>query len=539
MNRSFYHLTIALVAMLLFLSVGLLEAANVANILDLWEVRDGLTGDYTQTANIDLDVTDPTSIAAWATDTTYSVDDIIEYTDGFAYYCILDMTTTDGTQDPGNTTYWTKMWEADKGWEPIGTESSPFTGNYDGDGKTISNLYIARGADTASNNTFPANGENHVGLFGYVSSNTTANNYIKNVKLTDVDVTGKRGTGALIGKVMMPSDASKTTFTENCSVVGGTVTGFGATGGLVGANNSDRKQQVPVIQYCWSNVTVASTHPLNTSINSGDNDNPYNIKYGGIVGCNETGVTFDSYARGAVSGGDRVGGVAGCTIDGAVIRCYATGDVTQNIGSSAWEGGVGGITGRITGKLPPGLGGFQGSGSVQDSYYLDTVTITEASGNPGDPLLSDFAITDTEMQTQSTFTNWDFSSVWSIDTTNDNYPHLISNPTTDYYYYTTADGNWNGGTSVWNRTASSDYTGGSATSIIPDYTNSLGIKVLHEVTVTADISVDNTTIASAGELVINTGITVTVENGVEQDDMLIEGVVSGAGTLKQGSSSQI
>jgi hypothetical protein len=94
MNRSFYHLTIALVAMLLFLSVGLLEAVDVANILDLWEVRDGLTGDYTQTADINLDVTNPTNLVDWAASTSYSVGDIRKHpSDGFAYYCLLHNST--------------------------------------------------------------------------------------------------------------------------------------------------------------------------------------------------------------------------------------------------------------------------------------------------------------------------------------------------------------------------------------------------------------------------------------------------------------
>lgn len=31
-----------------------------------------------------------------------------------------------------------------EGWEPIGTEANPFTGSFDGNGKTITGLYINR-----------------------------------------------------------------------------------------------------------------------------------------------------------------------------------------------------------------------------------------------------------------------------------------------------------------------------------------------------------------------------------------------------------
>lgn len=55
---------------------------------------------------------------------------------------------------------------------PIGTQNSPFQGEFDGQGYDISNLTIA-------------SGQNHQGLFGYVSGGV-----IENVDLVNVDVTG-------------------------------------------------------------------------------------------------------------------------------------------------------------------------------------------------------------------------------------------------------------------------------------------------------------------------------------------------------------
>lgn len=524
-----------------------LAQTPVSNILDLWNVRNGLTGSYEivlaeGVTTIDMSVTNPANLDAWNTDTSYEAGNMIKFTDGFAYYCILNLTSTDGTQDPGNTTHWTKMWEAIKGWEPIGFQNSPtdfangFTGNFDGNGKTISKLYINRGAADnadpyAQNNTY----SNNVGLFGFVSSNATANNIIENVKLTDVNIRGRRGTGALIGKVLMPSNASRKTFVQNCSVDGGTVMGFGATGGLVGANNSDRRQQVPVIQYCWSSVTVSSTDPTNTALNSGDNNNPYNIKYGGIVGCNETGVTFDCYAQGAVSGGDRVGGIAGCTIDGAVIRCYSIGNVTQGIASSSWEGGVGGITGRIVGKLPPGLGGFQGSGSVQYCYYNSGITIKSAGG----PANTVGATSSSDMTTvpihAGIYANWDFTSVWS-HTTNGSYPVFKGSIPAPYFYKSTADGDWSDATK-WRKSATVDGTYDVETSIFPDFANSPGIIIGSNMAVDIDVSVDQMTIESGKTLTINSGKRLYVSNNTETYDLTNNGIITVTGTLEVGQSA--
>jgi len=296
-------------------------SVDVNNILDLWNVRTYLGETYVLTTDLDLEDTNPETIIAYASG-TYNTGDIVRYED-FAYYC-----ETDGNSNLPTGDNWTKMWEADKGWDPIGDDSAPFHGNFNGGGNIISNLFIDRGPDDpADTSTFPSNGENFVGLFGYVTNGSSISNasnnsdiYIQNVGLTDVNITGKRGTGALIGKVDLPDrNNGKLVITENCYVSVGSVTGFGATGGLVGANNSQRKQVVPIIRFCYADVTVASTHPTNQALNSGDNNNPYNIKYGGLVGCNENGVTQDSYALGNVSGGDRVGGLAGCTIGGAIF----------------------------------------------------------------------------------------------------------------------------------------------------------------------------------------------------------------------------
>lgn len=179
-THDFSVTRIVLVVVFIAMLGTALADANEKLIWTLWKVRNSLSGTHTQTADINLLITDPSKIVSWSADSTYSAGVIRMYTDGYAYYCSAEQATAN-TFASGT---WNKMWEAAKGWEPIGYQKSPtdfengFKGNYDGGGFTISNLYINRGTDS-------------VGLFGFVSSNTSANNYIKGVKLTNVNITGR------------------------------------------------------------------------------------------------------------------------------------------------------------------------------------------------------------------------------------------------------------------------------------------------------------------------------------------------------------
>ncbi|MCK4920647.1 MAG: IPT/TIG domain-containing protein, partial [Bacteroidales bacterium] len=66
------------------------------------------------------------------------------------------------------------------GWEPLGSNYEEFTGNFEGNNHTISNLFINRVED------------NYVGLFGYVYGAE-----ISNISLAGIDITGKTWTGGL------------------------------------------------------------------------------------------------------------------------------------------------------------------------------------------------------------------------------------------------------------------------------------------------------------------------------------------------------
>lgn len=539
------------------LSVSLsLQAIDVTNILDLWNVRNNRNASFTQTGNIDLAVTDPAIVTDWVNSQPYSVGSIRRYTDGFVYYCI--QASPAGTL-PTNASYWTKMWEAAKGWEPIGSNSATaFTGDYNGAGYQILNLFINRGASPVANNVYPSSGEDHVGLFGYVENRASADTYIRGVTLINPRVKGRRGTGSLVGRVLLPITTPARSFTvyiERNAVLGDAgsyVLGFGATGGLVGANNSVAKQRVPVIRYSSANITVGATHPNNYAPNPADPVgntgifNPYNIKYGGLVGCNENGLTQDSYARGNVSGGDRVGGVAGCTIDGAIFRTYSTGYLTRGIFPGMvsndpvnytlpnYEGGWGGIVGRTSGSLPPGLGGGGGSGSVQNSYWL-------VQDNSGSYTVTNTASrTQTQMQDQANvatnYPTWNYTNIWGWGG-NDNYPILRASPTNLLYYRSFASSVW-GTASNWRTDTVENGTYSTTPTDPPNAYNSLKIIIQsgHTMTVGTNRTIDQTVINAGGKILVNNGFTLSVVDG-DGSDLLINGELEHNGGLNLAIST--
>ena len=208
---------------------------------------------------------------------------------------------------------------------PIGSYGNPFTGQYDGNDKTIKNLYIDRG-DT-----------DDIGLFGCASSGV-----LKNISLLNVNITGRYRCGALVGYI---TEAGLRVDSCNSSgIIYGT---FGTVGGLIGAVSSGTEEDNTIIINSHSSVTVES---------EGE-------RAGGFAGQFWTGVMVDNcYATGNVTGMGFIGGFVGIMSTANAIDCYATGEV---------EGGEN--TGGFAGKL-------QVSSTVENCYAIGNVTGTGLTG---------------------------------------------------------------------------------------------------------------------------------------------------------------
>ncbi len=238
-------------------------------------------------------------------------------------------------------------------WEPIGTTGNSFTGSYDGNGYTISNLTINRPD------------EDNIGLFGHISGGATLNN----ISLLDVTVTGKAKVGGLVGLNYMG------TITD-CYATG-SVTGNEQVGGLVGSDLGNMTNS-----YATGNVVGNNT-------------------VGGLVGHVGMGAITTCYATGSVTGtGTNVGGLVGLNY-GIVTNSYATGLVTGS-GNNAMVGGLvghnshgtisnsyatGAVNGTGTGAMVGGLVGRNtletGTGTVSNSYATGLVTGTGAGAMVG------------------------------------------------------------------------------------------------------------------------------------------------------------
>jgi hypothetical protein len=202
-------------------------------------------------------------------------------------------------------------WNDGNGFEPIG---NPFTGNFDGNGFSISNLYI--------NNVGEAE-NTYVGLFG-----TAKGSSIGNVSLLNVNVTSKEaGAGALVGS-------------------GNNVTIYSVyTSGLVKAK-----------MYVGGIIGLGLTHNGPTKIEESKSDcvviGDNNV--GGLAGL-FYGPIDNSYSTGNIFGGYRVGGLVGYSPK--IRNSYSTGDVSvenSNRGTIWWVGGLEGLAGDVENSYTTG-----------------------------------------------------------------------------------------------------------------------------------------------------------------------------------------
>jgi hypothetical protein len=206
-------------------------------------------------------------------------------------------------------------WNIDHtGWMPIGSAviNHYFRGNFDGNGKVISNLVINRPAG------------NYQGLFGY----TTVGATIKNIGIENCNITGSVEVGGLVGRSLASSII-------NCYATGNVTGTGGITGGLVGTLVGSYLTNC----YVSGNVTGINLVGGLTGLISDDSSeinhitNCYAISevigndmVGGLVGLNVGGSsTIDSYACGNVTGNNWVGGLIGATQINAnsIENCYA------------------------------------------------------------------------------------------------------------------------------------------------------------------------------------------------------------------------
>ncbi|MCF8261569.1 MAG: T9SS type A sorting domain-containing protein [Melioribacteraceae bacterium] len=199
----------------------------------------------------------------------------------------------------------TVTWNDSLGFSPIGFQPTYFKGNYDGNSKIIDGLTINRP------------GVQYVGLFSFPDNSPV----IKNLGLTNVDITAAGPVGALTG-------TAYGAYIANCFATGSVTstnyyisgdTKYASAGGLVGGIGTGT-----VVEFCYSRVNVTAE----------------GLFVGGLVGSDfsGTGIHF-SYSTGVVvhTGDDKrfVGGL--------------TGSGRSNTFNSFWDTEASGMTTSLSG----------------------------------------------------------------------------------------------------------------------------------------------------------------------------------------------
>lgn len=248
-----------------------------------------------------------------------------------------------------------------QGWEPIGTYVESFTGSFDGNGYTISDLFIDRlGLNTveedSSDNSNSDGTPDGVGLFGYISTglfsdgtmlktdheDSIFNTGIENLHLENVNIRGVIGVGAVAGV--------NEGLLSNVSV-SGEVKGLLITGGITGAN-------IGIIVQGSTDANVLFDVERLIELNNVEQE--ADIPFLGIGG---------------------MGGLAGYNI-GGVILSNSGGNVgfTEEVITELEELVVEEEIFLGIGFFPIGYGGLVG---INESEFLGAVTVSYSTANVG------------------------------------------------------------------------------------------------------------------------------------------------------------
>ena len=255
------------------------------------------------------------------------------------------------------------------GWEPLGALAATLEGN----GYTISNLYINAGNSSAGLFSGSNASINNIGLLDVDIRGNQVGGLasLNNGKITDSYVTGqvegRNNVGLLIGRNNTAGEIIN-------SYVRGSITGNRTVGGLVGDNRG----------------AIANSYALNNQV-TGSNT------VGGLVGAN-TGEITNTYATGAVDG-RRAGGLAGTLGGSGMIEySYTISTVSGNQ--------IGGLVASIA-----------DSDNIVASYW-DSDVSTSASNNDRAKTTADLrSPTDaTGIYSEWSSENWDFGDESSYPT---------------------------------------------------------------------------------------------------------------------------
>lgn len=242
-------------------------------------------------------------------------------------------------------------------WTPIGTLSSAFSGTFDGQGHTVSGIYI--------------NGGDYLGLFGYISGGT-----VENIGVADSNISGRSYIGGVAGYNY-----------------GGQVTNCGNSGCITALYMTTSNDEV-VPEYCYAGGVVGyncggqvtNCHNSGTITSTG-------MIIGGVVGYTTQLDALASSTDAVVDGCWNTGSViGGCYFGGVVGENYINMNLVHNdevsLVENCWNAGAVSVNPQLPdGYMGPGntMGGvvgqtgtFGGSPEIKNCYNIGSVTSENA-----------------------------------------------------------------------------------------------------------------------------------------------------------------
>ena len=200
-------------------------------------------------------------------------------------------------------------------WAPIGNSDNMYQGTFDGNGKTISNLYI---------NATP---RDYAGFFGFADNGSIKNITFDNAKVTSI----AQLTGILIGQANN-SFIENIKTSESCSVDGDkTVGGIAGSvlGNIIKCENHARANGANGAYYVGGIVGRYGGYDksITSCANYGDVTSTGNC-VGGMVGYFDSGTIQNCANYGDVTGTDNVGNLIGFADECNLNNVLGTGNVT-------------------------------------------------------------------------------------------------------------------------------------------------------------------------------------------------------------------
>lgn len=322
-------------------------------------------------------------------------------------------------------------------WEPIGTSETPFTGELDGNGKSVLNMTIYGKYEDGDKLYFA--------MFTAMKNSVIKNLNIINTNI-DVEFTGTVSdafrAGALAGY-------ANTVTIENC-IVSGIINlqGFteGCAGGFFGKENASSLKQCAnyinikidsenIYEICVGGIAGAASNDTMSecgnygdfSVECNDSDNDAReLKVGGISGdSSNRGIISDCFNRGNFDIGFcmpsiYIGGISGEAV--TIENCYNSGDIAIPEKFAGYAGGIAGnfLNGGLAILPAPNLENIYYINEGLYPAYVYWLVPEDADFNNAKLL------TEEEFKKQESFAGFDFDSVWEME--ENGYPVLQSQP---------------------------------------------------------------------------------------------------------------